>query len=102
VLNEAHAPSGYGSSQIPAPQDPAPMPTCGEVRDQYKEQGCCGAPNKEFHAPGPMRRLQADDGAGAAAERVRAALRRAKAKGGTTEARALARRIGRVLDSYAE
>jgi len=77
-------------------------PTCGEVRREYRDQACCGNPNKEFHAPGSMRRLQAGVGAGDVAEKVGAALRRARAKGGAAEAKALARRVRLLLDSLTE
>jgi hypothetical protein len=39
---------------------PAPAPTCGDMKSQYKQQTCCGSPTKEVQlsiVPGPKIRL---------------------------------------------
>lgn len=74
------------------------MTKCDDVKMAYKAAGCCGNPQKDFTMMNAGRRLSRED---ELLESVKAELRRAEAKGGATQARALAKSIDGILANFA-
>jgi len=70
--------------------------TCGEVKEMYKHNECCGNPSKPFE---DHRRLQAfkSNGHDALVAKVRQALSNAHATGGAAEAKKLAEKIRSLI-----
>lgn len=73
------------------------MQTCGDVRKAYKAAGCCGNPSKPFDK---TRRLASSPTEDELLESVKAALRQAKAEGGTSKAKSLATKIDDMVKAH--
>lgn len=74
--------------------------TCGHVKALYKENGCCGNPNKAFHLDTGDRRLSSKIDSSNIIAEVSTALQTAISKGQKAKAIQLARQIEGVLASY--
>lgn len=73
--------------------------TCGEVKEAYRAQECCGQPGKAIDLR-RLRRMSAQPDDAALLHAIKAAFQKAQAKGGA-EARRLNSKIRRVLQEAA-
>jgi len=105
VPDGAYCGSSHPPSPSPAPS-PSPSPserlTCGEVKELYKRNQCCGMPDKIMQEG---RRLSASIDADNADDTeiinsIQMALQAAKKQGGATEVAKIASKLDGILRSY--
>jgi hypothetical protein len=79
------------------------MQTCGDVKREYKRQGCCGSPAKTFNmgsGSGDVNRRLTDEGL--LLEELKHVLHRTKMQRGPAEARNLAKSIKGLLAEHTD
>jgi len=92
---------GTGSLTFPVCQGTSEVLTCGDVKDEYKKQEFCGAPEKAFSMTRRLAgALEPPQGEAALVDDVRKALQGAAAAGGKAKAQELAKNLKELLSEY--
>eukprot|EP00930_Biecheleria_cincta_P043786 TRINITY_DN30059_c0_g1_i1.p1 TRINITY_DN30059_c0_g1~~TRINITY_DN30059_c0_g1_i1.p1 ORF type:complete len:167 (+),score=36.69 TRINITY_DN30059_c0_g1_i1:58-501(+) len=89
--------SGVGITSVGVDDSQSKMMTCGEVKAEYKKQGCCGSPMGSFSMPAGERRLSQHEDL---LEKLQVALQRTAQQEGPAQASALAKSLRELVQAY--